>query len=267
MVGDSEFASVRSTRPAAAPSGVEARRVGGIDRHAQTRADGVEERPHDRHRAHRPLDRVQCGDGAGEGRDGVVRLPPRAVAGGAAGGERHPGRAALAGADAVEVAAVGQPGQAAPGLTDGRGDTLEQVAVLVGEEARRRGRRCPPRRRRRRARRRGAGRNPARPTSSRPPASRRPCPSCPGRPGPRGSRRGSRAANGSTDQSDASAGTTSRWPCTSRPGADRSRPAMRTTVLARRGADSSTTGSRPASDSCVATHSAASRSPRLSPAP
>ena len=48
--------------------------------------------------------------------------------------------------------------------------------------------------------------------------------------------------NGSTLQSAASAGTTSRWPCTTRAGAWRSAPGIRATVLARPGAASRTCG-------------------------
>ena len=46
------------------------------------------------------------------------------------------------------------------------------------------------------------------------------------------------AENGSTDQSSAFAGTTSRWPCTINPARVESLPLMRATTLQRFGADS-----------------------------
>ena len=49
-------------------------------------------------------------------------------------------------------------------------------------------------------------------------------------------------ANGSWVQSVASAGTTSRWPCTSRPGRLVSSPSNRATTLVRRSADSQNGG-------------------------
>ena len=67
--------------------------------------------------------------------------------------------------------------------------------------------------------------------------------------------------NGSTCQSAALAGTTSRCPWTSSPGRLLSWPSIRATTLARLGCDSTTTGSRPTSLSSPATYSAATRSP------
>src|SRR5262249_29501248 len=77
--------------------------------------------------------------------------------------------------------------------------------------------------------------------------------------------------NGCTDHSDGSAGTTSRWPCTSsapRSAVPAGSPANRAKTLVRPGALSRSTGSRPTSASCAATNSAATRSPaevRVSP--
>jgi hypothetical protein len=72
---------------------------------------------------------------------------------------------------------------------------------------------------------------------------------------------------GSTDQSAAIAGTTSRCPCTSRASADGSVPSSRAKTLARPGADSSSVGVSPTSSISPATYSAARRSPRASPLP
>src|SRR5580700_528186 len=72
--------------------------------------------------------------------------------------------------------------------------------------------------------------------------------------------------NGSTDQAAGSAGTTSRWPCNSSAGRSGSVPLTRATTFDRPGADSSSSGSRPASASKAATYSAAFRS-RQSPPP
>ena len=69
------------------------------------------------------------------------------------------------------------------------------------------------------------------------------------------------AENGSTCQSAAWAGTTSRWPCTSSAGRLESAPAIRVSTLVRPGADSTTVGSSPTSASHSATCSAALRSP------
>ena len=74
-------------------------------------------------------------------------------------------------------------------------------------------------------------------------------------------------ANGSTCQSAALAGTTSRWPCTTSPGRDGSAPSMRTMTLARPGSLSAISGSRPTSASSAATYSAALRSPGPLPSP
>ena len=52
-------------------------------------------------------------------------------------------------------------------------------------------------------------------------------------------------ANGSTDHSEASAGTTSRWPCTSSAPRCGSAPSMRATTLVRPGADSTIVGVEP----------------------
>ena len=57
-----------------------------------------------------------------------------------------------------------------------------------------------------------------------------------------------------------SAGTTSRWPCTSSAGRVGSAPSIRATTLARPGSDSSSVGSMPTSASLPATYSAAARS-------
>src|SRR5579859_129397 len=72
--------------------------------------------------------------------------------------------------------------------------------------------------------------------------------------------------NGCRFHSPGSAGTTSRWPCSSSAPAPGSAPSIRATTLARPGADSRTIGSRPASASRSATYSAAGRS-RQSPPP
>src|SRR3954467_9610613 len=79
---------------------------------------------------------------------------------------------------------------------------------------------------------------------------------------PRPHRQSSRIspANGSTCQSSASAGTTSRWPWISSAGRDESAPAQRATTEARPGADSSNCGDNPQSLSRSAVHSAAARS-------
>ena len=69
------------------------------------------------------------------------------------------------------------------------------------------------------------------------------------------------AEKGSYRQSGALAGTTSRCPCTSRPGLVLSWPSILATTLVRLGCDSRTTGSSPASASSPATCSAARRSP------
>ena len=73
------------------------------------------------------------------------------------------------------------------------------------------------------------------------------------------------AANGSTDQSWAMAGTTSRWPCTSSASAPGSEPSRRVKTFARPGADSKYWASRPTSSISPATYSAAARSPSASP--
>ena len=69
------------------------------------------------------------------------------------------------------------------------------------------------------------------------------------------------AANGSTDQSSFSAGTTSKCPWTISAGSELSVPFMRVTTLVRPGEDSKSCGSRPASVISPAVYSAASRSP------
>src|SRR5690625_1962077 len=73
-------------------------------------------------------------------------------------------------------------------------------------------------------------------------------------------------AKGGSVQSRAWAGTTSRWPWTSSAGALGSVPGTRTIVFARRGADSSTCGSRPPTLRASATNSATGPS-SPSPAP
>ena len=73
--------------------------------------------------------------------------------------------------------------------------------------------------------------------------------------------------NGSTCQSAAFAGTTSRWPCTARPGREVSDPSMRIITDARPGSLSTSTGSRPTSVSWSMTYSAALRSPGPDPSP
>ena len=69
------------------------------------------------------------------------------------------------------------------------------------------------------------------------------------------------AANGSTRQSDACAGTTSRCPWTTSAGRDGSAPSTRVTTLARPGAASTISVESPTSSSRPATYSAALRSP------
>ena len=65
---------------------------------------------------------------------------------------------------------------------------------------------------------------------------------------------------GCTDHSAESAGTTSRWPCSSSAGRDRSVPSIRATTLARPGSDSYRRDATPTSSSLPVTHSAAARS-------
>ena len=74
-------------------------------------------------------------------------------------------------------------------------------------------------------------------------------------------------ANGSTLQLRASAGTTSRWPCTTRAGLSGLRPGTRATTLVRRGSGSNIWGDRPSAASLASTYSAASRSPFARPSP
>ena len=75
------------------------------------------------------------------------------------------------------------------------------------------------------------------------------------------------AAKGSTDQSAASAGTTSVCPCTTSAPRSGSVPGMRRSTLARPGADSTSSGSQPTSVSSPMTCSAAARSPGPEPSP
>ena len=72
--------------------------------------------------------------------------------------------------------------------------------------------------------------------------------------------------NGSTDQSSALAGTTSMWPCNTKPGRLGSRPSNFATTLTRLGAVSINSEEIPTSDNFAATYSAmAFSSPLPSP--
>ena len=74
-------------------------------------------------------------------------------------------------------------------------------------------------------------------------------------------------ANGSTDQSAALAGTTSRCPCTHSAPRSRSAPGIRTATLTRPGSLSKVCGSRPTSRSRSTTYAAACASPGPLPSP
>ena len=199
------------------------------------------------------------GDGLGELGHRVVVIEHRAVAGATLRDEAQPGDPLLGGLDRVQpLAADGQ--REATDLADRLGAALEELGVvvdeevgalqpaglLVGEEREHHVARWP------------AG--PAGPSRGAPRASSRPCSSCRRRRVPIGSRRRSRRRTAATCQSSASAGTTSRWPWMSKASRLLSSPAQRATTLARPGSDSCRTGSRPASVSRSATHSAAARS-------
>ena len=159
----------------------------------------------------------------------------------AAGPQPHPGDALLGGLDQVDAPVLAQRQREAADLPDRLGAPLEQVGpvldqplrpvraarLLVGDEREHDvARRHHPVPLEARGRRR---------------ASSRPCPSCRPRRGPTRSRPGPPRRTGAPTTRSASAGTTSRWPCTSSAPRSGSAPASRQNTLSRPGAPDSST--------------------------
>ena len=221
----------------------------------------------------RPLVLADPGHGLGQPGDRVVVVDLGAVPGAAVGDQPQPVDALLGGLQEVEAhrvagRAVHSDGEPAD-LADGLGDAVEQVAavlhqpvaaldpagLLVGEEGEDQVARRP-------ASERARSRMTASIIASMSFMST----------APRPQRQPSRSspANGSTCQSAALAGTTSRWPCTisaPRSAVPAGSPSMRTTTVARPGSLSISSGSSPTSVSRPITYSAASRSPGPEPSP
>ena len=99
------------------------------------RGDLGERGPHGRGEPDRPLVLADPGDGGGEPADGVGPVDLGAVAGLALGGQLQPARAALPGRDGVERHAGSCVEGEGAGLADALRAALEELGVLVGEEA------------------------------------------------------------------------------------------------------------------------------------
>jgi hypothetical protein len=78
---------------------------------------------------------AQRDEGVGQVGDGVVVVGHRAVTGGAAGSQSHPGDALLARLDQVQTLAADLGGESAD-LADGLGAALEEVGPVLGDPVR-----------------------------------------------------------------------------------------------------------------------------------